>query len=148
MNKLVVAACRRSGMKKLMAGVCLAASVLIGPLAWAQQGDAVNKAQEAAKAWLALVDAGKYGESWDTASPLLKAALTRTAWEQAAKSARGQLGAVKSRKLQSATYTRSLPGAPEGEYVVIVYAAEFASRPAVETITPMRDKDGAWRVSG
>jgi hypothetical protein len=42
-----------------------------------------------------------------------------------------------------------LPGAPPGEYVVIVYASAFENRPAAqETVNPMRDKDGVWRVSG
>ena len=39
--------------------------------------------------------------------------------------------------------------AAQGEYVVIEFASRFENRPlAVETVTPMRDKDGAWRVSG
>ena len=41
------------------------------------------------------------------------------------------------------------PGAPDGEYVVIQYEASFENKAsAVETITPMLDKDGQWRVSG
>jgi hypothetical protein len=42
-----------------------------------------------------------------------------------------------------------LPGAPEGRYVVIQYETVFENKAsAVETITPMLDPDGAWRVSG
>jgi len=135
-------------MKKLIAAASLAGFCLIAPLASAQEAEAVAKAKEAAQTWLGLVDAGKYGESWDTASSLFKSAVTKASWEAAAKAVRGPLGALKSRKLRSATFTRQLPGAPEGEYVVIQYDAEFAARPAVETITPMRDKDGSWRISG
>jgi hypothetical protein len=51
--------------------------------------------------------------------------------------------------LKSATYTKSLPGAPDGEYVVIQYDTGFEHKQsAVETVTPMLDKDGKWRVSG
>ena len=43
----------------------------------------------------------------------------------------------------------SLPGAPDGEYVVIQFEASFGNkRASVETVTPMLDKDGQWRVSG
>ena len=40
-------------------------------------------------------------------------------------------------------------GAPDGEYVVIQFSASFAhKKSALETITPMLEKDGKWRVSG
>jgi hypothetical protein len=41
--------------------------------------------------------------------------VTNGQWEHAVESARSPLGAVKSRRLASATFTRSLPGAPDGE---------------------------------
>jgi hypothetical protein len=42
-----------------------------------------------------------------------------------------------------------LPGAPEGEYVVIQYETQFEHKAgAIETVTPLREKDGSWRVSG
>lgn len=123
---------------------------LVGGLAaHAADGDATNKAQNAAKSWLALVDAEKYGQSWDEAALLFRSAVMKAEWERAAKSARGPLGALQSRTFKSASYTRSLPGAPDGEYVVIQFDSRFANKAsAVETVTPMRDKDGAWRVSG
>ena len=48
----------------------------------------------------------------------------------------------------ASTYTTSLPGAPDGEYVVLQYESEFQRKKyAIETVTPMLD-DGQWRVSG
>jgi hypothetical protein len=55
---------------------------------------------------------------------------------------------MKSRELISADYTKTLPGAPAGEYVVIRYNTTFETRKAVETVTPMKDMDGTWKVSG
>jgi hypothetical protein len=56
---------------------------------------------------------------------------------------------VVARKLKSKQYTRTLPGAPDGEYVVIQYETTFENKQsATETVTPMLDKDGVWRVSG
>jgi hypothetical protein len=106
-------------------------------------------AKGAADAWLALVDQGQYGESWDQAAKAFKAAVTRDKWKDAATAARGPLGKVVSRKLKSRQLTDSLPGAPAGRYVVIEYDTEFEKKPsAVEIVTPMTDPDGAWRVSG
>jgi hypothetical protein len=96
-----------------------------------------------------LTDSAKYGQSWDEASSLSKAAVTKADWEKAIGGGRGQLGALKARKVKSAVFTRTLPGAPDGEYVVIQFESQFENKAAaIETVTPMHDKDGAWRVSG
>jgi hypothetical protein len=106
-------------------------------------------AQRAAEAWLDLTDTGKYAESWDEASQLFKNVITREQWSEKVKAARAPLGRLLSRKLKSATYAKTLPGAPDGEYVVIQYDTSFENKAsAVETIVPMLDKDSKWRVSG
>ncbi len=103
----------------------------------------------AADAWLKLVDAGKYGASWDEAAPLFKNAIGRAAWEKALEGVRSPLGKLVSRKVASRTYTESLPGAPDGKYVVVQYATSFANKgTATETVTQALDGDGRWRVSG
>jgi hypothetical protein len=52
-------------------------------------------------------------------------------------------------RLKAAHYATSLPGAPDGKYVVIRYASSFQNKKsAMETVTPMLDKDGKWHVSG
>jgi Protein of unknown function (DUF4019) len=107
------------------------------------------EARTSATAWLALVDAGKYGESWDGAASLFRAAITRDKWTTAASGARGPLGKLVSRKLKSAEHKTKLPGAPDGEYVVLQFDTTFEKKAtAVETVTPMLDTDGVWRVSG
>jgi hypothetical protein len=123
--------------------------VLLGvPTARADEGQAVSKAQAAAKSWLALTDAGKYGASWDEAAALFRKAISKTDWETALGKVRGPLGAMKSRKLKSATFTRTLPNAPDGEYVVIQFDTQFEGRSVVETVTAMKEKDGSFKVSG
>jgi hypothetical protein len=116
-------------------------------------GAADPKLEEAAsakaEAWLALVDQGKYGESWDQAAALFKGALTRARWEEQVGAVRTPLGKLVSRKLKSRQFAESLPGAPDGKYVVIQYDTVFENKKsAVETVTPMQDADGSWRVSG
>jgi hypothetical protein len=42
-----------------------------------------------------------------------------------------------------------LPGAPDGKYVVVQFDTSFQrKKSALETVTPMMEKDGKWRVSG
>ena len=106
-------------------------------------------AETAARAWLALVDTGDYAQSWDAAARTFRNSITRSQWVARAASARGPLGAVKSRELSSSRLLRSLPGAPDGEYVVIEFRTSYEHKAeATETVTPMRDPDGRWRVSG
>ena len=101
------------------------------------------------QAWLALVDEGRYGESWDHAAKLFRAAVTRATWERGAAAARGPFGKLLSRKVKGAEYKTSLPGAPDGESVVVQFDATFEKKKdAVETVTPMREADGSWKVSG
>lgn len=110
---------------------------------------AVSEAQTAAMSWLALTDQAKYGQSWDEASSLFKAAVSKADWERALEGVRSPLGPLKSRKVRSATFSRTLPGAPDGEYVVIQFSTQYKNKAtATETVTPMREKDGSWRVSG
>lgn len=106
-------------------------------------------AVEAAKKWLALVDNGKYGASWDEAASFFKSNISKAEWEQKVKPVREPFGKVLSRKLKSTKYATALPGAPDGEYVMIQFDTQFAKKKtSIETITPMLDKDGKWRVSG
>jgi hypothetical protein len=106
-------------------------------------------AVKAAEAWLELVDGGKYGESWETAAELFKKAVRKEQWHQQLDAVSGSLGTVQSRRLETAEYRTALPGAPDGEYVVIQFASSFENKKsAVEAVTPMLDEDGVWRVSG
>ena len=111
--------------------------------------DKEKAAVDASKAWLGLVDEGRYSESWDKAAEYFKNAITKEQWKASLESVRSPLGNVLSRNLKSKQYTKTLPGASDGEYVVIQYETSFKNKQhAIETITPMLDKDGKWRVSG
>ena len=124
------------------------AMVAVAPAAQAQQKPEAL-AQQSAESWLALVDSGKFADSWDNASSYFKDRVSKDKWQEMVRPVREPLGKVMSRKLQSAQFTKSLPGAPDGQYVVLRYDTSFANKQsAVETITPMLDKDGQWRVSG
>lgn len=122
--------------------------LLITPVAVAQDNN-MEAAKKSAESWLAIVDKGDYPDSYDEAAGIFKLAISKEEWAQKVRAARGPLGKIVSRKLKQAQYTTSLPGAPDGNYVVILYDTSFENKKAaVETIVPMLDKDGQWRVSG
>ena len=104
---------------------------------------------KSAKSWLALLDAERYPESWEQAAQVFKKAVTKEQWAKAMAGLKKAFGKNISRKLKSRHYYTSLPGAPDGKYVVIQFKSSFKNKKsAIETITPMLDKDGQWRVSG
>ena len=102
-----------------------------------------------AEAWLAGIDAGNYAQSWKTAAALFRQSITETGWSDALTKARKPLGIMKSRKLLSAKIAKKLPGAPDGDYVVMQFETSFAAKEkAVETVTFTKEEDGTWKASG
>lgn len=144
-------------MKKILwilaaVGACLvaAAAFSVEPAGEKTGEEAARKAAgESAKSWLGVVDSGRYAESWSQASSLFRKQVSAEQWESAVRSARGPLGKLIARNLKSAQYSLTLPGAPDGEYVVIQYDSSFENKKeALETAVTMKEKDGAWRVAG
>jgi len=124
-------------------------ALMLGSVSFHAQEAGTKAAQSAVEAWLSLVDAQNYAASWDTAATLFKNAVTQEKWQAAVQTARAPLGPMKSRALKSATSAKTLPGAPDGEYVVFQFDTAFDQKAAaVETVTAIREKDGAWRVGG
>ena len=107
-----------------------------------------DAAQPVAAEWLALVDTGKFVESWETMSPGFKKKVSKRKWKSTVEEIRKPLGKFTARKLKSTEYSKELPGAPEGEYVVLQYDSAFERKPAaVEKITLLLGQDLNWRVS-
>jgi hypothetical protein len=136
-------------MKKfVMVGVAIAVVLLAGT-SWAANAGKEKAAVNAAQKWLAIVDSGNYSASWQETAGYFRSAVNQEQWEQMLQSVRTPLGRVISRKLKNKSYETSLPGAPDGQYVVIQFETSFQNKKsAMETVTPMLDKDGQWRVSG
>ena len=130
----------------LLIGLAL---LLVAGIAAAQNSQKEKAAVDCAEKWLAVVDKGKYADSWQKAAVFFKTSVTKEQWEQSLLSFRKPLGRLVSRKVQSTTFITSLPGAPDGKYVVITFETAFENKKsAIETVTPMFEKDGNWRVSG
>ena len=105
-------------------------------------------AERQALGFLGYLDHGRFADSYAYTGMLIRSQLDREAFASQVEKARAGTGVVQSRELIDAGYTTTVPGAPEGQYVVLHYHSSFANRPdTVETLTLAFAK-GYWRVSG
>jgi hypothetical protein len=124
-------------------------AISMGALLPTFAADGPEAAEAAAQTWLGLVDAGDYRNSWLASAKIFRDAVPQSQWVTRIATVRGPLGAVKSRRPSTVRIAHSLPGVPDGEYVVIEFSTSVEHKVrATETVTPMKDTDGHWRVSG
>ena len=128
-----------------------------GTTSWAQKQDKKQNpnseleaaAADVAKTWLESIDKGKYAESWYQAAKAIQDKVTQSDWTNQVSTAREKLGNVVERKVVVKKFMTEIQGAPKGEYVVVQFHTKFKNRAkAIETVTPMKESDGNWRVSG
>jgi Protein of unknown function (DUF4019) len=106
-------------------------------------------ATAAAETWLGHVDAGDYAGSWHEASAYVQGAITEHAWVASLTRVRTPMGPLLSRQLKQVQHTQSMPGAPDGDYVVMQFDTRFANKQAaVETVTFLQEKQGEWKAAG
>ena len=132
---------------KRFAGIGLLAVSLVVSLQGFTADASVAAAQAAAQAWVALLDAGNYPQSWSTAAKHLQGSIPESQWVTRISGIRGQLGAVQSRSVASTEFVPAKPGAALGEHVVVRFATHFEHKAdAKEIVTSVKDADGQWRV--
>jgi len=103
----------------------------------------------AAKEWIDLIDTGQFPRSWETAAGAFCKQVTKEKWQESLRGARSPMGKVVSRTLSTKAFQRKLPGAPDGEYVVLEYDTSFEHKEkSAETLTLMLDGKDGWRVAG
>jgi hypothetical protein len=137
----------------LMAGVVIAMAGMVAALP-AQQASAdphiaeEQAAQRQALGFLGYLDQGRFADSYAYTGMLIRSQLDREAFASQVEKARSGTGALQTREFIDAGYSTTVPGAPEGQYVVLHYHSSFANRPdTVETVTLAMAK-GYWRVDG
>ena len=136
-------------MSVIFACVLLTACTQKGKQDTPKHASGEQAAVQSAETWLTLVDEGKYGESWDESASIFKNALPKDKWAEMLSSTRPPFGKVLQRVVEKKSYKTSVPGAPDGEYVVIQFQTKFEHKTsAIETVTPTKEKDCVWRVSG
>jgi hypothetical protein len=105
-------------------------------------------AASAARDWLKLIDSAAYGKAWDECAPAFRERVSRQQWVEGLPKNRAEFGAFKSRTMNGTAYRSSIPGAPEGEYVMVRFASDFEKNPAAEEIVNLTLQAGAWRPVG
>lgn len=101
-----------------------------------------------ATAWVGLLDAGRWDESWQSAGSLFRSRMPQSRWTSTIQPVREPFGTVSSRSMQSVTDATSLPGAPDGHYQVVQFKTSFANKnDATETVVLACEPSG-WKVSG
>jgi opacity protein-like surface antigen len=119
--------------------------VLAASPAWAGELD-TDPAVLAARSWLATIDAGQYQMGWEDAADSLHVGTTRERWEAALRKSRDAKGAVASRKVVHAKYSKSSYSDP-GSFVEIQFETRFEKRGFTESVSAIRTFDGSWKVS-
>ncbi len=127
--------------------LCSLAAIVPGPAE--AQDPRASAAQGAALAWLALTERGDFAGSWRAAGKQFQKAITADKWDEALSKVRTPLGALVERTIVSTQFTTTFPGAPDGDYALLVYRTSFAKKiDSRETVTLQREADGVWRVIG
>lgn len=105
--------------------------------------------QNAAHAWLMLLDRKDWGTAWDASSSVFRQSVPLPTWMDNIPKLRDPFGALVERQPGQAAYKRTLAGRPDGDYVTVVFASKFANKAQVEElVTTVREPDGRWRVTG
>lgn len=99
----------------------------------------------ASQAWLKLVDANKYAESWDRMTTLTKLTVTKDEWIKILETTRRPLGSVTSRQVLDQRTAIDPSGMPKGYYIVMFYKTVFARKTAFELLT-LYFEDNEWNV--
>ncbi|WP_420141010.1 DUF4019 domain-containing protein [Sphingomonas sp.] len=108
------------------------------------QALAQSEVVQSAKAWLELVDAARWAESYAATGQSFRAQNTLDLWATTSEKVRVPLGRVVSRVALS---EESIPAPPDG-YQLVRFRTTFAAKPnATETLSLAR-QDGAWKVAG
>lgn len=111
-------------------------------------GQGEDAARKDAEKWLGLIDQAKYKDAYKASSQHVRAQVTAEEWEQQIRMMRDAAGTLQMRTFASAKPTRTMAGAPDGDYMVLEYNTAFAKKAkAVETVMLSREGN-AWKAAG
>lgn len=108
----------------------------------------VEAAQKAATAWLELVDAEKYADSWKQTAPFLQAHVSEQNWVKRLDSMRKPIDPMVNRSLHTTQYREQFPGLPAGEYVAFVWETYFGAKHDMLESVIMSFDGSQWKPVG
>jgi hypothetical protein len=117
-------------------------------VAQSSPGTEEQAAQRQALGYLGYLDQGRFADSYAYTGLLMRNQLDPQTYAAKIENMRSGVGALQGRQLIDANLVNSVPGAPEGQYIVVHYHANYLNlNDAVDTITLAFQK-GYWRVIG
>ncbi len=105
-----------------------------------------DEATASGQKWLALLDNRKYDESWKEADATFREQVKQEDWVVALTRSRGPLGGLVSRTAARVDFTKTLRGAPDGDYCIIHFTTGFENKTVTERLTLVLT-DGKWQAS-
>ncbi|OPX19590.1 MAG: hypothetical protein BZ151_08605 [Desulfobacca sp. 4484_104] len=126
--------------------------ILVFSLILPAAGQSKNKdpqGQQEVFKFLKMIDKGDYAASYELTSTYFKGVLSQAKWVESLNGARRPLGSLVSRHITESERHTSLPGAPDGLYLVFTLKSSFQhKKTATETVTLQQEKDGSLKVAG
>jgi len=105
---------------------------------------AINSARH----WIALIDSGRYEQSWQIASAAFKADVTQRQWRIGLEQIRAPYGRVKSRNIKATKPLEDRAGGARQKKLVVEFTTFFENQfAASEFVTVLLENDAIWRVS-
>lgn len=137
-------------LKKLMVFWMVVACMLPNTYA-TETNNILEKVEGSARTWLALIDNEKYADAWQQASPLLQKKTSQQEWIKTIAELRKPLGTTNARYIATANSAKSLPGFPDGDYVILQFYTTFSGKGlALEAITLVKSNDTTdsedWKI--
>ncbi len=114
---------------------------------------AVRDPLRAVETWLAIMDGGNYGQTWETAAPYFQRAIAKEEWVGRSEKIRHPLGKVLSRNLSSTNFTAAgtrfvARFNTSFEGLLAVSHWKIVASGAVETVTFALQPNGEWQAIG
>ena len=136
-------------MSKLILGIVTILALSVCSFSQVNSKDEkVKSATQSISTWLTVVDSGAYSKSCASTGSLFQKQVSDSQWVDALNKARKPFGSMISRSVKKAEYMTSLPGVPDGEYVVAVFQTKFKKKKnAQETTTAVYEND-SWKIVG
>jgi len=115
----------------------------------ADKSESETEAKKATEEFLSVIDAGRFGESWNMAGTYMQRAISAELWQRKLETMRKPLGELIWRKLKSSKLEKTTLEVPGPEYFKLQFETSFKNREhAIETVSAAKQADGTQKVIG
>jgi hypothetical protein len=129
-----------------LAAACFA--LLAAMRVHASAEDEVNQALSASQAWIAVIDAGRYDDSYSFTCEEMRTKFPQDRWVDVLKTIRSPWGKVLDRHQMSHIYEPHGVKGLEGECMIITYNTNFKNLNNATEQVVLKWEDGQWRGAG